>query len=123
MAKFDVCRLDAGILVLDCQADLLSDLRTRLVVPLVPSAESWGGVRRLNPAIPFLGAARSSATGSREPRSSRAKFPRWLPRGSRSDDRQCAGYADLGVLGTVTADMDVYRSTVDRPIPRALDVE
>lgn len=42
MAKFDVCRLDAGILVLDCQADLLSDLRTRLVVPLVPSAESWG---------------------------------------------------------------------------------
>lgn len=55
MAKFDVYRLGAGPLVVDCQADLLSDLTTRFVVPLVPSAESWGNVRRLNPTIPFSG--------------------------------------------------------------------
>ena len=56
MAKFDVHRLGDGILVVDCQADLLSDLETRLVVPLVPASESWGHVRRLNPAISFSGA-------------------------------------------------------------------
>lgn len=53
MAKYDVYRLGDGILVVDCQADLLSDLDTRFVVPLVPAAESWGNVRRLNPTLPF----------------------------------------------------------------------
>jgi toxin CcdB len=56
MAKFDVYRLDIGALVVDCQADLLSDLDSRLVVPLVPAEESWGKVSRLNPTIPFSGA-------------------------------------------------------------------
>lgn len=53
MAKFDVYRLEGGALVVDCQADLLSDLDSRFVVPLVPAAESWGNVRRLNPTISF----------------------------------------------------------------------
>ena len=34
MAQFDVCRVRGGVLVVDCQADLLSDLPTRFVVPL-----------------------------------------------------------------------------------------
>lgn len=55
MAKFDVHRLDSGMLVVNCQADLLSDLESRFVVPLVPAAESWGDVRRLNPEIFFSG--------------------------------------------------------------------
>lgn len=53
MAKYDVHRLGDGIFVVDCQADLLSDLETRFVVPLVPAAESWGNVRRLNPRLSF----------------------------------------------------------------------
>lgn len=56
MAKFDVYRLGDSILVVDCQADLLSGLETRFVVPLVPASEFWGHVRRLNPAICFAGA-------------------------------------------------------------------
>ena len=56
MAKFDLHRLEGGTLVVDCQADLLSSLETRFVVPLVPAAESWGNVRRLNPTISFSGA-------------------------------------------------------------------
>lgn len=56
MAKFDVHRLGEGILVGDCQADLLSDLATRFVVPLVLASESWGNVRRLNPVMSFSGA-------------------------------------------------------------------
>lgn len=42
MAKFDVYRLGDGVCVVDWQADLLSDLETRFVVPLVPAEESWG---------------------------------------------------------------------------------
>ena len=37
MARFDVHRRrDAAGYLLDCQADLLSDLTTRFVVPLLP---------------------------------------------------------------------------------------
>jgi toxin CcdB len=35
MAQFDVFRLSDGPLVVDCQADLLSDLESRFVVPLL----------------------------------------------------------------------------------------
>ena len=55
MAKFDVYRLETRTLVVDCQADLLSDLHTRFVVPLVPAAEAWAKVSRLNPTIEFAG--------------------------------------------------------------------
>ena len=36
MAQFHVYRVRGNVLVVDCQADLLSDLPTRLVVPLRP---------------------------------------------------------------------------------------
>ncbi|RXD05288.1 plasmid maintenance protein CcdB [Sphingomonas sp. UV9] len=34
MAQFDVYRIRGNVLAIDCQSDLLSDLRTRFVVPL-----------------------------------------------------------------------------------------
>ena len=37
--------------MLDIQADLLPSLATRLIVPLVPAAESGPPVRRLNPVF------------------------------------------------------------------------
>ena len=50
MAKFDVYRQKlGGCHVLDCQADLLSDLNTRLVVPLLPIGEAPKPAIRLNP--------------------------------------------------------------------------
>lgn len=56
MAKFDVYRLpDSGGLLLDCQADLLSDFGTRLVVPLLPSADAPKPVARLNPVFEIDG--------------------------------------------------------------------
>lgn len=52
MAKFDVYRQkNGGALVLDCQADLLGDLNTRLVVPLLPMSEAPAPTARLNPAF------------------------------------------------------------------------
>ncbi|GLV28366.1 plasmid maintenance protein CcdB [Sphingobium sp. TomTYG75] len=52
MAKFDVYRLkQGGSYVLDCQADLLSDLNTRLVVPLLPISEAPKPAMRLNPIL------------------------------------------------------------------------
>lgn len=99
MAKFEVHRLGEGILVVDCQADLLSDLETRFVVPLVLASESWGNVRRLNPMMPFSGAYHALL-----PKEAMSFDRRELgvPIGSlteqRSGDRQCAGYDDLGVL-------------------------
>ncbi len=50
MAKFDVYRQkNGGPLVLDCQADLLADLNTRLVVPLLPIEQAPKPAARLNP--------------------------------------------------------------------------
>jgi toxin CcdB len=50
MARFDVHRLRSGDgLVLDCQADLLSHLQTRFVVPLMPSEQGPERAVRLNP--------------------------------------------------------------------------
>lgn len=52
MARFDVIRLRGdGGLVLDCQADLLSQLSTRLVVPLVPRDRAPPPMSRLNPVF------------------------------------------------------------------------
>lgn len=56
MAQFDVYANRSGDgLLLDCQADLLSDLNTRFVVPLLPPelAPKPGG--RLNPAFDVHG--------------------------------------------------------------------
>lgn len=56
MAKYDVFgrRSGAGYL-LDCQADLLSQLNTRFVVPLLPAREAPEPAARLNPVFELLG--------------------------------------------------------------------
>ena len=52
MAKLDVHRLaQAGGYVLDCQADILRDLNTRFVVPLLPIDEAPKPAARLNPVF------------------------------------------------------------------------
>lgn len=56
MAKFDVyARLNGPGFLLDCQADLLSDLSTRFVVPLLPLAEAPKPAARLNPVFELRG--------------------------------------------------------------------
>jgi len=56
MAKYDVFarRSGAGYL-LDCQADLLSRLNTRFVVPLLPVGEAPKPAARLNPVFELKG--------------------------------------------------------------------
>ncbi|NRP53015.1 MULTISPECIES: CcdB family protein [unclassified Marinobacterium] len=49
MARFDVYRLVEGGLVVDLQADLLSDLATRVVAPLLPLDGSLKPASNLNP--------------------------------------------------------------------------
>ncbi len=57
MAQFDVHRLAKRPgLVVDCQADLLSYIDTRFVVPLVPLDEMGRLTRRLNPVFEIEGA-------------------------------------------------------------------
>ena len=54
MARFDVYRLPgrSALLVVDMQADLLSDLATRVVVPLAPlAAGRREDIPRLNPVV------------------------------------------------------------------------
>ncbi|HEX5183642.1 MAG TPA: CcdB family protein [Allosphingosinicella sp.] len=52
MARYDVHALGGGGgLVLDCQADLLSDLNTRFVVPLLAETEAPRPAARLNPVF------------------------------------------------------------------------
>jgi toxin CcdB len=57
MARFDVyrSRLSDGYL-LDCQADVLAVLNTRLVVPLLPEGQIPQFDRRLNPVMTIDGA-------------------------------------------------------------------
>lgn len=52
MARFDVYRRrDGSGYLLDCQADLLSDLNTRFVVPLLPPDAAPRPAARLNPLL------------------------------------------------------------------------
>jgi toxin CcdB len=63
MAKFDVHRLvQGGRYVLDCQADILSGLNTRFVVPLLPIDEAPKPATRLNPLFEIEGARFVMAT-------------------------------------------------------------
>ena len=62
MARFDVYGLRGGGLALDCQADLLGDLKTRFVVPLLPEAEAPRPAERLNPVFYFAEAHYVMAT-------------------------------------------------------------
>ncbi len=49
MARFDVHRLADGMLVLDIQADLLSDFKTRVVAPLLLAKTTPRSLERLHP--------------------------------------------------------------------------
>lgn len=54
MARFDVYRL-GGTYVLDIQADLLSDFKTRAVVPLLPARTTPRALERLHPIFALDG--------------------------------------------------------------------
>lgn len=55
-ARFDVyARRGEGGFLLDCQADLLSDLNTRFVVPLLSEADAPRPATRLNPIFEIGG--------------------------------------------------------------------
>ena len=66
MAKFDVYRSlssDPDVMfLLDVQTDLLSDLRTRVVIPLVPLASYGTPLARLNPVVAIEGELYTLAT-------------------------------------------------------------
>jgi toxin CcdB len=62
MARFHVYEVQGGGLVLDCQADLLSGLATRFVVPLLEEAEAPLAAERLNPVFTIAGARYVMAT-------------------------------------------------------------
>ena len=55
MAQFDVFDLGAHGLVVDCQSDLLSHLRSRLIVPLRPEGDLPVISQALNPIFEVNG--------------------------------------------------------------------
>ena len=56
MAKYDVFANPSGDgFLLDVQTDLLSDLNTRVVVPLLPTSSAPKPATRLNPVFDFEG--------------------------------------------------------------------
>ena len=58
MAKFDVYANPGGAgFLLDCQADLLSELTSRFVVPLLPLKKAPKPARRLNPVFQIEGSS------------------------------------------------------------------
>ncbi len=63
MARFEVYRTaDGKVLLLDCQADLLADLNTRFVVPLLPQPAAPKPAGRLNPIFEVEGIAHVMVT-------------------------------------------------------------
>ncbi|MGY0709320.1 CcdB family protein [Azospirillum argentinense] len=60
MARFDVHRrLDGPGFLLDLQANILRDLNTRFVVPLLPPGEAPLAAKRLNRSSPSRGSPMS----------------------------------------------------------------
>jgi len=56
MARFDVYALKrGGALVVDCQADLLAGLKTRVVAPLIAEDKAPPPARHLNPVFELRG--------------------------------------------------------------------
>ena len=56
MAQFDYYRAPDGVgFLLDCQADILAHLNTRLVVPLLTSDRAVEPARHLNPVFSLTG--------------------------------------------------------------------
>lgn len=65
MARFDVYRpRDGDELLLDCQADVLDELDSRFVVPLLPASLFRKTFLRLNPAFEVEGRTVIMATQS-----------------------------------------------------------
>jgi toxin CcdB len=62
MSQFDIHRLGDGTLVVDIQADLLSAMNSRVVVPLIPASAAPAPIRQLNPEIVLDGTAYVLAT-------------------------------------------------------------
>lgn len=63
MAKFEVYKAPNGSgYVLDVQTDLLGDLNTRIVVPLLPIATAPKPAQRLNPVFEIGGEAHVMVT-------------------------------------------------------------
>lgn len=61
MAQFDVHRVD-GVLVVDCQSDLLASLNTRVVIPLLERDAGLKPATRLNPVLDVEGSPYVMAT-------------------------------------------------------------
>jgi toxin CcdB len=94
MARFDVYRDPRGAgFLLDCQADLLSGLNTRFVVPLRPAADAPKPAGRLNPIFGIDGEPHIMVT-------------------------QYAAAVELHELGPKVASFDAH----DREIGNALDL-
>ena len=56
MARFHVYRVRGETaLALDVQADLLDQIKTRVVVPLIPLTPDMSPIARLNPVLSVLG--------------------------------------------------------------------
>lgn len=55
MARYDVYANPGGGLVLDVQADVLDELKTRVVVPLLPMEKAPQPAKRLNPVFEISG--------------------------------------------------------------------
>lgn len=56
MARFHVYHLRHGdTLVVDLQADLLDELKTRIVAPLIPASDFGRAMSRLNPCVSISG--------------------------------------------------------------------
>ena len=53
MARYSVYRLHSGTRVVDCQADVLSHLQSRLVVPLLRPGQLPDPISQLNPLLDF----------------------------------------------------------------------
>lgn len=63
MARFDVfLDVESDGLLLDVQADLLDKFRTRVVVPLLPPAQTPAAIKRLNPVFELDGRSLVMAT-------------------------------------------------------------
>lgn len=63
MARYDVYRrLSGDGYLLDCQADILADLNSRFVAPLLPLASAPRRAARLNPLFHILGEPHSMVT-------------------------------------------------------------
>lgn len=56
MAQFDVYEIrSTGGIAINCQSDLLGDIATCLIVPLIPRAEANWTMPRLAPVVQFNG--------------------------------------------------------------------